>query len=104
MDINVVFALLMLFGFMGMMRSRGMGRRQRLLQDEIDRLQSSRLAPPPVQPGASKEQVQRLEDRVRVLERIVTDRGFNLAAEIEALRDQRPLPELAEAREVERND
>lgn len=30
---------------------------------------------------------ERLEERVRVLERIVTDRGHNLASEIEALRD-----------------
>ena len=28
-----------------------------------------------------------LEERVRVLERIVTDKGYNVAAQIEALRD-----------------
>ncbi len=33
--------------------------------------------------------VQQLEDRVRVLERIVTDGGYNVAAQIEALRDVR---------------
>ena len=33
--------------------------------------------------------VQQLEDRVRVLERIVTDRGYDIATQIEALRDQR---------------
>ncbi|MGN6496255.1 MAG: hypothetical protein ACTHK5_02800 [Tsuneonella sp.] len=33
--------------------------------------------------------VQALEDRVRVLERIVTDRGYDVATQIEALRDQR---------------
>lgn len=32
-------------------------------------------------------QVERLEQRVRVLERIVTDRGAGLADEIESLRD-----------------
>lgn len=31
-----------------------------------------------------------LEERVRVLERIVTDRGFDISAQIEALRDSRP--------------
>ena len=31
--------------------------------------------------------VQELEDRVRVLERIVTDRGYDIATQIEALRD-----------------
>jgi hypothetical protein len=30
-----------------------------------------------------------LEERVRVLERIVTDRGYDVATQIEALRDQR---------------
>ncbi|MFZ1743195.1 MAG: hypothetical protein WAT93_10090 [Pontixanthobacter sp.] len=34
-------------------------------------------------------QVTALEDRVRVLERIVTDRGYDIATQIEALRDQR---------------
>ncbi len=33
--------------------------------------------------------VQELEDRVRVLERIVTDRGYDVATQIEALRDTR---------------
>ena len=32
-------------------------------------------------------QVQRLEDRVQVLERIVTDKGYDIATQIEALRD-----------------
>jgi hypothetical protein len=32
-----------------------------------------------------------LEERVRVLERIVTDGGYDLATRIEALRDERPL-------------
>ena len=31
--------------------------------------------------------VQQLEDRVQVLERIVTDRGYDIATQIEALRD-----------------
>lgn len=32
----------------------------------------------------------RLEERIRVLERIVTDRGSDLSAQIEALRDEAP--------------
>jgi len=35
-------------------------------------------------------QTERLEQRVRVLERIATDRGIDVADEIEKLRDQRP--------------
>ena len=44
--------------------------------------------------GASAEKaaqyasnIQQLEDRVQVLERIVTDRGYDVATQIEALRD-----------------
>ena len=36
-----------------------------------------------------REQVSHFADRVKVLERIVTDKGYTLASEIEALRDQR---------------
>ena len=43
-----------------------------------------------------------LEDRVRVLERIVTDKGYDVATQIEALRDQRRVEELLEDRH-ERN-
>ena len=43
---------------------------------------------------------QTLEDRMRVLERIVTDRGYDVATQIEALRDQRRV----EGREVRFDD
>ena len=36
-------------------------------------------------------QTERLEQRVRVLERIVTDKGIDLSDQIEQLRDARPL-------------
>ena len=36
------------------------------------------------------EQTERLEQRVRVLERIATAKGIDVAEEIEALRDERP--------------
>ena len=38
-------------------------------------------------------QVQKLEDRVQVLERIVTDKGYDVATQINALRDQRSVDE-----------
>ena len=41
--------------------------------------------------------VHELEDRVRVLERIVTDGGYDVAKQIEALRDQRRVDELIAA-------
>lgn len=36
-------------------------------------------------------QTERLEERVRVLERIVTDKGVDLSDQIERLRDARPV-------------
>jgi hypothetical protein len=45
--------------------------------------------------------VDELEERVRVLERIVTDGGYDLAHKIEALRDERPASVRMQARERE---
>jgi len=42
-----------------------------------------------------------LEDRVAVLERIVTDRGYDVATQIEALRDQRRVEEPIKTRAIE---
>ena len=42
-----------------------------------------------------------LEQRVRVLERIATDRGHDVAHQIEALRDARRTEALLEARDAE---
>lgn len=39
--------------------------------------------------------IQRLEDRVQVLERIVTDKGYDVATQIEALRDARSQDDAA---------
>lgn len=38
-----------------------------------------------------------MEDRIRVLERIVTDGGYNVASQIEALRDTRKVEQQLEA-------
>lgn len=40
-------------------------------------------------------QITRLEDRVAVLERIVTDKGYDVATQIEALRDTRSVEDDA---------
>lgn len=44
-----------------------------------------------------------MEDRIRVLERIVTDKGYDVATQIEALRDQRRVDEMPGARARERS-
>ncbi|MEY2942162.1 MAG: hypothetical protein RLY97_176 [Pseudomonadota bacterium] len=41
-----------------------------------------------------------LEDRLRVLERIVTDKGYDVAAQIEALRDDRKLDAIEDRSRV----
>jgi ABC-type phosphate transport system auxiliary subunit len=58
----------------------------RLKEREL-RLRSEMTAEKAAQYAAHTE---RLEQRVRVLERIVTDKGIDLADEIERLRDDRP--------------
>ncbi|KRA84139.1 hypothetical protein ASD76_09140 [Altererythrobacter sp. Root672] len=51
-------------------------------------------------PDTSRQdgRMEMLEDRVAVLERIVTDKGLNIAAQIEALRDQRGIDDALAAR------
>ena len=54
--------------------------------------------------GTSRQEagrVEELEERLRVLERIVTDGGYDLATKIEALRDERPMPHAIARTEAE---
>lgn len=46
--------------------------------------------------GEQAREVKELQERVRVLERIVTDNSYDVATQIEALRDQRAIEELSE--------
>jgi hypothetical protein len=62
---------------------------------EVMQLQAHETAEKAAQYAASNQE---LEDRVRVLERIVTDRGYDVATQIEALRDQQRVEELLEDR------
>jgi hypothetical protein len=52
--------------------------------------------------GQHAAQTQALEERVRVLERIVTDKGYDVAAQIEALRDVRRDDEQAVSAQIGR--
>ena len=61
---------------------------------EMMQLQVNTTAEKAAQYAASNKE---LEDRVAVLERIVTDRGYDVATQIEALRDQRRVEELLDA-------
>ena len=61
---------------------------------EMMQLQVNTTAEKAAQYAASNKE---LEDRVAVLERIVTDRGYDVATQIEALRDQRRVEKLLDA-------
>ena len=65
----------------------GVAKRWIRLKERELQLSSEMTAEKAAQYAAHTE---RLEQRVRVLERIVTDKGIDLADEIERLRDERP--------------
>ena len=68
---------------------------------DVMELQARQTAEKAAQYAASNKE---LEDRVRVLERIVTDGGYDVATQIEALRDQRRVEDrLEDKRETSRN-
>lgn len=48
--------------------------------------------------------VKELEERLQVLERIVTDRGYDIATQIEALRDTRRVESRRETERLERSN
>ena len=71
--------------------------RQKMIKLRIQELDAANDAR-----GAAPErahEVNELQERVRVLERIVTDGGYDLATKIEALRDERVTEQRRETRE-----
>jgi hypothetical protein len=75
----IVVGIPVLFGVLGDVAKRWIKLKERQLE-----LTSSQTAERAAQYAA---QTERLEQRVRVLERIVTDKGIDVADEIERLRD-----------------
>lgn len=61
---------------------------KRRLDFKLRKLELEAQARAPL-PAPRDDRADLIEDRVRVLERIATDRGLDLAHEIEALRDRR---------------
>ena len=60
-------------------------------REKIARIEIERTAEKAAQYAAGRQE---LEDRVRVLERIVTDRGYDVATQIDALRDTRRVEDV----------
>jgi hypothetical protein len=80
-----VLAIIVVTGIFSLLRHR-MGVRQHSDRPEGDGRESAENA-------MLRQQVDKLQDRIRVLERIVTDRGAETAAQIEALRDHERITE-----------
>ena len=77
--------LMIVFGMFMVMRRRGFGPWAHMhsrMEQEIAELRAEQRNLP-AQGGPTLDQVQLLEDRVRVLERIVTDQNYGLARDIE---------------------
>ena len=72
--------------------------------DKVMQAKRLRYTHLPAQPTAEiremAERQQMIEDRLRVLERIATDRGHLLADEIESLRGELPAPVATKSREA----
>lgn len=68
--------------------------RQKIAQMQIDAMASQTAEKAAQYASHTRE----LEERVRVLERIVTDKGYDVAAQIEALRDTRAMEQRLEDR------
>lgn len=67
----------------------------RLKEKQIDRMQGQEAE----MANRHAAETRQLEERVRVLERIVTDQGLNVSMEIEKLRDQPSVrPEVRDMR------
>ena len=88
-DFSWLWIMLAIFFFMSMAKGGRLSRQQRKMEKRLTDLQTAPPPAPPALPGPSRAEVERLEQRVRVLERIVTDGGYTLASQIEALRDDR---------------
>ena len=66
-------------------------------QQKMAEIQSDKTADATAEKAAQyASQVAKLEDRVAVLERIVTDRGYDIATQIEALRDTRTVEDASQ--------
>ncbi len=71
-------------------------------QTKLAQLQVNTTADATAEKAAQySSRVQSLEDRVRVLERIVTDKGYDVATQIEALRDQRRVDDASTGVSIE---
>jgi hypothetical protein len=85
----VVAVIFIVLGFAILKHKMGMPDRslRQMIGGETNDAENTRL----------RQQVQQLQDRIRILERIVTDTGVQTAAQIEALRERDKISEEDQA-------
>ena len=93
--LGLIFSFVVVISIIALGFGSSMHKRQIAYKERKDALERERSGS---NSSASEERIKHLEDRVRVLERLATDRGTTLADEIEALRDERsdngmPIPQ-----------
>ena len=71
-----------------------------IITDRKGRVVQSLLQTQPQNKELQRE-VETLRERIKVLERIVTDKGYDVATQIEALRDARKIDALLDNRQAE---
>jgi len=86
MNPDVIIPIVLIIVVVSLLRTR-MGVRPFWERSNEDGAENARL----------RQQVEQLQDRIRILERIVTDRGAETAAQIEALRDHERIVEKDKA-------
>ena len=97
MSADAIFALIPILALSIPIVAIGTRHTRKMAELEVRRLEAAAASGK----GANNDRAEWLEDRVKVLERIVTDKGSNLADEIEALRDTRRVDARLETRKTE---
>lgn len=85
-EVAIIFSFILVTTIVSFMFGSGIHKRQIAYKERKDAIERERADG---NSGGSNEKVKQLEERVRVLERLATDRGQTLADEINALRDER---------------
>jgi hypothetical protein len=84
-EMAVFFTLVGAFLFLMLLLTNAYKRRLEFKLRKMELEAHAKASPPP--PAGRDDRTDLLEDRVRVLERIATDRGQDIAHQIEKLRD-----------------
>lgn len=85
-ELAIIFSFVLVISILSFVFASSIHKRQLAYKERKEALKRELSS---ADPNGTNERIKHLEDRVRVLERLATDRGATLADEIEALRDER---------------